>query len=196
MKRTTLICMRHARPTQGFSLVEVLVSMLVLTVGLIGAAMMQLHAFRTTEQSNFHDTAVTLARQIADEIRANNVEMSKASGPNQFIPLTYSAAASNPGATPANCYSGACNAAAMAGQNIVEWKRRIEEVLPDGRLEICRETTPVAANGDFVWCGAGGAPASGPITIKVGWSARTPDGKGTTGIQPPQVALLVTPLSQ
>ena len=187
--------MHRARRTQGFSLVEVLVSMLVLTVGLIGAAMMQLHAFRTTEQSNFHDTAVTLARQIADEIRANNVEMIKATGPNQFIPLSFSAS-SSAGTTPANCYTGVCNAAAMAGQNIVEWKRRIEEVLPDGRLEICRDTAPVDSNGDFVWCGAGGSPASGPITIKVGWSARTPDGKGTTGNQPPQVGLLVTPLSQ
>lgn len=196
VERTTIHHNRHARRAQGFSLIEVLVSMLVLTIGLIGAAMMQLHAFRTTEQSNFQDTAVTLARQIADEIRANNIEMNKPPGANPFLPLSF-AAPGSPGATATNCYTGSCSAAAMAAQNIVEWKRRIADILPDGRLEICRDATPVNANGDFVWCDpSGAAPGAGPITIKVGWSARTPDGKGADANQPPQVALLVTPLSQ
>ena len=201
VKRTTLIRFPHDRFGSGFSLIEVLISVLVLTVGLIGAAMMQLHAFRTTEQSNFHDTAVTLAMQIADEIRANYIEMNKGS-PNPVFSIIYAAPDYIP-PTPTNCYTGSCQPDQMAQQNLLEWQRRVQAVLPGGRLEICRDSAPVNANGDFVWCGSSAAPASGPIAIKVGWSGKDPGTVSSsptpppaTAIAPPQVALFVTPPSQ
>ncbi|TFY92401.1 type IV pilus modification protein PilV [Pseudomonas kairouanensis] len=55
----------------GTTLVEVLVTVLVLAIGLLGAAVIQLNALKSTEQSRMTSQASFIAYDMLDRIRAN-----------------------------------------------------------------------------------------------------------------------------
>jgi type IV pilus assembly protein PilV len=62
---------RHQRRARGFTLVEVLVALLVLSVGMLGIAALYLDSLRASRAALYRTQAVTLASDIADRIRAN-----------------------------------------------------------------------------------------------------------------------------
>jgi type IV pilus assembly protein PilV len=67
-KRSQRQCPRYAR---GFTLVEVLVALLVLSIGMLGIAALYLDSLRASRAALYRTQAVTLASDIADRIRAN-----------------------------------------------------------------------------------------------------------------------------
>jgi type IV pilus assembly protein PilV len=178
--------------TGGFSLVEVLVSILVLAVGLMGAAVMQLNAARTTDQSNFHNNAVVLATQIADEMRANSTEMGNAS--SSFLKVRYNP--TNPvGSFPPDCYKSDCTSSEWATMSEYEWRTKMRLSLPSGRLEICRDSAVIDSNKNLTWCSAASGGPDAPVVIKIGWYDKDPNGAQVLS-SAPLVALLVSPVTQ
>lgn len=59
------------RTQEGMTLIEVLVAMLILGVGLLGAAMIQLNALKYTDSSRMTSQASFIAYDMLDRIRAN-----------------------------------------------------------------------------------------------------------------------------
>src|ERR1044072_2371437 len=59
------------RCSQGFSMLEVLLALVVLSVGLLGASVMLLESLRTHGGALRRIGATQLARDMADRIRAN-----------------------------------------------------------------------------------------------------------------------------
>jgi len=63
------------RPTKysqhGFSMLEVLISMFVLAVGLLGIAGLQLTSLKATDSANFRSHATILSYDILDKMHAN-----------------------------------------------------------------------------------------------------------------------------
>ena len=59
------------RRQAGFTLVEVLVALLVLSIGMLGIAALYLESLRASRQALVRTEAVTLASSIADRIRSN-----------------------------------------------------------------------------------------------------------------------------
>jgi len=57
---------------EGMTLIEVLVAMLILGVGLLGAAMVQLNALKYTDSSRMTSQASFIAYDLLDRIRANS----------------------------------------------------------------------------------------------------------------------------
>lgn len=57
---------------EGMSLIEVLVALLILTVGLLGAAAVQLNALKYTDSSRMSSQASFIAYDMMDRIRANS----------------------------------------------------------------------------------------------------------------------------
>lgn len=101
----------------GFTLLEVLVAMLVLSIGLLGLAGLMASSMRNN-QSAYHSTQATwLAYDILDRIRANRAGA---------LAGDYNAALSSP----------ACSTAAPSGtiaaQDIGGWKNMIACALPEG----------------------------------------------------------------
>lgn len=173
----------------GFSLVEVLVSVLILSVGIIGAASMQLNALRSNQQSGFHTAALQLALDTADQIRALGTVNSDDSG-NPFLVLDFKS--DDPIASSHElCYdaSSPCEAAALTGFQIYEIQRRLKELLPNGRIKVCRDAIPWNVGGnDYQWdCIAGSNNA--PIVIKLSW--RSPSELPAGARQNPRLVLLV-----
>jgi type IV pilus assembly protein PilV len=63
----------HPQLTQaGMTLIEVLVSVLILAVGLLGAAVIQLNALKYTDSSRMTSQASFIAYDMLDRIRANS----------------------------------------------------------------------------------------------------------------------------
>lgn len=167
----------------GFSLVEVLVATLVLALGLIGAAAMQLTALRARHQSMLLSKAVYLASGMADKMRANIGQMRRDDRDNAYLPVDYDAAAAAPDGPAPQCFSAACGDAELARFDLDELKRQLRRELPGARLVICRD----GGGGDGAakapgWACSGAAGA--PVVIKLGWTERPADGAPGESIRP------------
>jgi type IV pilus assembly protein PilV len=62
--------MKHSR---GFTLVEALIALVVLSIGLLGVAALQLSSLRTNGSAAMRSQATMLAYEIVDRMRANQV---------------------------------------------------------------------------------------------------------------------------
>ncbi len=119
--------MKHAafsqvRRLRGFSLVEVLVALIVMSVGMLGIASLYVQSMQAGRTSLFRHNAVTLAGDVADRIRANP---------------TAGAAYAGAGAD-FNCIAQGvnCSAPQMAAQDILVWQAQAEDTLPAGQVQI------------------------------------------------------------
>lgn len=182
------------RNKNGFSLVEVMVSMFILAIGVIGASGMQLAALRTTHQSALQTRALQLAADMADVIRTN------VTGHNSkpFPKIDYRASNESEPEAPAQlCYANPCDAEEFVDFEIYEWKQRIKSALPDGRVQICYDSRPWDnAEKALTWECHAGPGNDAPLVIKLGWQRKNPDGslvKESDNGFPPSVALAVTP---
>jgi type IV pilus assembly protein PilV len=59
---------------RGMTLIEALVALLVLSIGLLGVAGLQLQALRSNHGAHLRSQATILAHDIADRMRANRTE--------------------------------------------------------------------------------------------------------------------------
>lgn len=181
----------------GFSMVEVLVSIVVLAIGVIGAAGMHLTALRTAQQAAFQTFALHLVSEMADAIRASEVAMARNGEANPFLGVSYDAAVNGAPTAPGRfCYANACDAGEFAEFEIYEWKRRVKAALPGGRLLICRDAAPwSSASKALTWDCSNSAASDVPFVIKLGWQAKNPDGsliRNADNRYPPSVALTVS----
>lgn len=182
---------------RGFSLVEVLVSMLVLAVGVIGAVGMQLAALRTTQQSVHQTSALHIASDIASSIHAWNARKSQ-SDDVVFPEVDYNSLVEPTSATPAvSCFDKHCDAQALAEFKIYEWKKQVGAALPSGRIRVCYDITPWdAASKKLKWECSGDSGGAAPLVVKIGWQIKNPDGsliRNADGGTPPNVAIPVVP---
>ena len=132
---------------RGFSLVEVLVALLILSIGLLGLAGLQTLGLKFNTQSYQRTQAVLSAYDIIDRMRANPVGMN--AGVYNAIDI-----ATPPSSPPVDCGVSFCTNANMAAYDVSQWKTTLTSVLSQGRGAVCRGTldttlgtcTPVAAN--------------------------------------------------
>lgn len=105
----------------GFTLIEVLISALILSIGLLGLAGLQSKALRYNTSAYMVTQATSLAYQIADRMRANPA------GDYTLANLGSShSAASCQGAVTA------CTPAQMVAFDLNEWKRNLRAALNAG----------------------------------------------------------------
>lgn len=184
----------------GFTLIEVLLSILVLAIGVIGSAGMQLTALRTSQQSAFQTAAVALASEIAEKMRANDQLLKRSDSTNPFLQIDYQAAKDALAAPPVDCYAVSCSADALAEFEIHEWKARLKTALPGARARVCRDSRPWdSAAGAFAWsCTASAGAQGAALVVKIGWQGkgRRPDGRPIRNPKedfPPGLAIAVAP---
>ena len=134
---------------QGFSLLEVLVAVVVLSVGLLGIAGLQLTGLRYSHNANLRYIAVLQANDMADRLRANPAGVASGS---------YNAV-SGPGSDP-GCIATSCSPAQLANNDIFEWNRDYANLLPSGAGTV-----------------TGGGTGS-VFTITVSWNERGGEGVG------------------
>lgn len=131
---------------RGFSLVEVLIALVIMSVGMLGIAGLYVHSMQAGRTSMLRHHAVTLAGDVADRIRAN---------PRAGI--AYEGAPLN-----GNCVSGVadCDEVAMAGHDIMLWEQQADDTLPTGDVEIIFDDTglPPVYTINITWSEPGANP--------------------------------------
>jgi type IV pilus assembly protein PilV len=179
--------MASQRRIHGFALIEVLVAVVVLAVGVLGAAGMQLVALRVRYESQLLSNAAQMAFAMAERLRANPGQIATA-----YLSLDYDAHAEPVPAAPGRqCWTGPCDSAAMAEADMYDLKRQIASQMPGGRVRICRDTG-MWSSGRLRWPCAGGPAA--PVVVKVGWRGKNPDGTAASDVDgdyAPGVALVL-----
>lgn len=108
---------------QGVSLIEVLITLLVLSVGLIGLAGLQMVSIQANKSAYYRSQATLLAYDMADRMRANQVQAN-----TDVYFLNY------PASSTAHEVSGN-----QANKDLSEWLNALAQTLPDGTAAISRD---------------------------------------------------------
>ncbi len=121
----------NMRTQQGFGLTEVLVAVLLLSIGVIGFAGLQVRAITATNSSFQRSQATVIARDVSDRMRAN-----MAARATYKDPAKWSSALSMPSP---NCMMASCNAEQMAAFDIYQIRTLAATVGANGdaRMENC-----------------------------------------------------------
>lgn len=113
----------------GFTLLEVLIAMVIISVGLLGVVNLQIKGLRYTQDAYFRSQVIVLAQDLADRMRANSTGV---------IAGLYSNISSTP-STYTDCAITECTAAQLAQYDIYFWRTRIAAELPfgEGMTDVC-----------------------------------------------------------
>lgn len=135
----------------GFSLVEVLVAVLVLSIGLLGLAALQIAGSRASDSTRYRTTATLAAYDVADRLRAD---------PASFFPLGQASSG-----TFAVSFDACVGGDGGGDGAIGRWRR-----------DFCALALPAPSSGDFarVDCQASNDCGGGNCAIVVRWD----DGRG------------------
>ena len=147
-----MIC-RNTRPQTlrrrgGFSLIEVLIALIIMSVGMLGIAGLYVQGMQAGRTSVFRHSAVTLAGDVADRIRVN--------------PAAGAIYAAGEGAD-RNCVDGGvdCSPEDMARHDISLWEQQADRSLPNGAVQVNRDgsTTPPTYEIIVTWDEPGNTPS-------------------------------------
>ena len=111
-----------SRKVRGFTLIEVLIALVIMSVGMLGIAGLYVHSMQAGRTSVLRHNAVTLAGDIADRIRAN-----------PRAGAAYGLAGANN-----NCVDGGinCTIGEMAANDIFLWQQQAWTTLPNGQVNV------------------------------------------------------------
>lgn len=105
----------------GFSLIEVLVTILIFAIGMLGLAALQATSVRSNQSANFRTQATALGYMIIDRMRAN----SEAVMQGQYLA----------GLQAGNC-TAAPPATPQAAHDVAAWRQQLACQLPNGQGSI------------------------------------------------------------
>lgn len=102
---------------RGFSLLEVLIALLIFSLGLLGLAALQAYSVKANQSAHLRSQATALANMMMDNIRANRASVAS------YYSNAYEAydCATAPADTP------------IATHDLQAWRQQINCALPEGR---------------------------------------------------------------
>jgi type IV pilus assembly protein PilV len=116
---------------QGFSLIEVLVALTIISIGLLGIVGLQTHTQKVSSNAYYQTQSIIITHDMAEKIHANPI----ASYQKQYHlkqPLRS-----------ANCHKQTgCSPYSMAKNDLFEWHEIINQQLPQGAGVVCIDSTP------------------------------------------------------
>lgn len=177
----------------GFSLLEVLIAFIILSLGMLGAVGMQAAAMQANKETRKQSEAASFARELADKMRGNHViALKTAVADNPYLVDTTLTGTADFTASNENCFTMACTSpAAIATWDMDDWKNRVRNALPDPKIKVCFDKTPFDADGKAQWA----CTNDGDISVlKMAWTNTGTDGvlKFTSGDMRP---LIIVPLT-
>jgi len=156
--------MKRASNDKGFSLIEVLVTLLVLTVALLSAASLQVLSKRSNFDAAQRTTAAHLAEDLLERLRSN------AGSAINYIPVGTLGGGTLGVAPPVDCLAVAanCTPLQMAQFDLWQWEQQLDGVMEsDNGRATGGLVTPTAC---ITGPGFGG---NGEYTVAIAWRGMT-----------------------
>jgi type IV pilus assembly protein PilV len=178
---------------RGMSLIEVLVAIVVLSLGVLGAVGMQAASMQASKEVRYQAVAGAMARELAEKMRGNHaVAIEPAAADNPYLLDTTLNATTAINAPALNCYLQSCPLGTdIAAWDVYEWQLRMREALPSPRVRICMDTTPFVAGVPQWNCTNTGNVA----VLKVSWNRVNTKGELDLTSAAATTPLLVLPLT-
>lgn len=159
MKSSRIILTAESR-VRGFTLLEVMISLVVLAIGVMGIIGLQASTYKQLQTSQNFSKAAMLAADMADRMLAN--EDQALAGAYTHDSSDYSETAPSP-----NCGSEACDASQLAAYDIWYWQTELLGKDPDDDAVKVPGSLP-AASGE-VLVDNSVYPTNGEYVIVVRW---------------------------
>jgi type IV pilus assembly protein PilV len=147
----------------GFTLIEVLVSLVVLSIGLLGIGKLVLFSAHANDSAYLRGQATELAYEILDNMRAN-----RETAVTQGYDTALTAVPANPG----SCLAATCSPVQLALYDVYTWKMRLatqpsgQGTLPSGKGSVVTSTTtPTTATITVQWDDAAAQSVFGAAAV-------------------------------
>jgi type IV pilus assembly protein PilV len=128
MPLTTIPRPLRVRTQGGFSMLEVLISLVLIAIAMFGQAGLQMNALKFAKGASFRMQAVFLSNEIAERMESNHLG---AAAGNYAV-----ATSSTPTTFTTNCLTSPCNSSDLASYDLAEWESRIVAALPGPSWQI------------------------------------------------------------
>lgn len=116
---------------RGFSLIEVLVAVLVFSLGILGFISLQVKSIQAGQVAYYRSQATTLASDIIERIRANSSVAANYAGTDTNVA----------GGCDISSASG-CSPSDMVSADLHSWQALLSNSLPSGLGIVCLDSTP------------------------------------------------------
>jgi len=161
---------------RGFTLLEVLIALLVFSLGLLGMAGLLIVSVKTNHSAYLRTQASFLAQSMADRMRANMPRVWTGDYDDGY-----------PSGDTDPCSGGAaCSRADIATRDKAQWSTQLQDLLPNAAGTIV--CTPAAGVTVTAAEAQNGAPYTGTCDLQISWSESSLD-PDAPGAPPPQVFL-------
>lgn len=151
-----------AAAQRGFTLIEVMVALLIISIGLLGIAKMQALALASTGTARLRSIAALETASMASMMHANRAYWAAISSGTESVTVT---ASSPPSFTTSDatvvapstgCTAAAtCTAAQVAGQDLTYWATDLNQTMPTATATIScpagTATAPVTCTVEILW---------------------------------------------
>jgi type IV pilus assembly protein PilV len=137
---------------RGFSMLEVLITLVIIALSLLGTAGMQTYAIKMSQGGQLRTQAVILGMDILERIEANNDGAVAGSYVATTLPSSFTT----------DCYSAPCTAASLATYDLYQFQAKLGTQLPSASA-----TVSVTGTGPWVY------------TVQINWVERITRGSTT-----------------
>lgn len=168
-----------SRNQQGVSLIEILISVLVFGVGILGLGSLQIASLKSSSNAHYRTTASVLAQDLADRMKSNSSGVSKGYYGNAVSCSTVSRL----------CRSSACSDEELAIFDL-------QEVMCGSKRGSSREggVQGLLPSGNMAVTCTGGCNTAGVIhNINITWNDQKTDGRQTGDDQSRSLTMPVIP---
>lgn len=116
----------------GFSMLEILITLVIIAIAVLGTAGLQLNAMRLNKGSQFRTQAIFLASDITERMEANKAAA---------VLGTYAIATTSTVSVAAtDCAATACDSASLAAWDKSQWEAAVSNLLPQASWTISQTT--------------------------------------------------------
>lgn len=177
----------------GATLIEVLVSIVILSIGLLGTAGLLINSMRAVSEQGNAVGASLYARELAERMMGNpNISRLPSGNPYLFDSSTTAWPTAS-----LNCNTNSCSELDRASWDMKEWTDRIRNAgstgrngIPGLKVKVCLDSLTANSGTATQWnCSPGTNPM---VVVKMAWATRDSTGTVDTSLVP-RAVIVVTP---
>lgn len=137
--------MAARRGQRGVSLIEALVTLFILSIGMLGVAGLQSSGLRAGHSATLRSLAVFHSQEIVERMRANRAGLA-----------SYASAGEDKGCADITAAAKVCNATELALDDRYRWEQAVQAAFPgtlspDPTITVDTSVTPAAVTVSITW---------------------------------------------